>query len=296
MHIPDGFLSPPVWGTFDVLALPAVGLVARRAQREIEDRNIPLLGVMGAFVFAAQMINFPIGLGTTAHLVGGALLAITLGPAAAAIVMTAILAIQALVFQDGGIIALGANIFNMAVAGVLAGYLPYRLWSSTWRAAAIFAGGALSVITSASLALAELRISGVPMPRHLLFVSLGLFLISAIVEGGITLAAVRSIERLNPAMVRGPLASGSRVLGAAAIAAIVLVLAGILIASTDPDGIQKLASAHVPAWLHAPLADYQIHGIESTWLRKAGAGLAGLLLIYGACVATGKLIASKRSA
>src|ERR1700691_3251049 len=151
MHIPDGFLSPPVWATLDVVSVPAVAYVARRAQRESErnelgDRQIPLLGVMGAFVFAAQMINFPVGLGTSGHLVGGTLLAIVLGPAPAAIVMTAILAIQAFVFQDGGIVALGANIFNMALAGVLAGYLPYRAWGllrgrGTGRSAAIFAGG-----------------------------------------------------------------------------------------------------------------------------------------------------------
>ena len=94
----------------------------------MEDARIPLLGVMGAFVFAAQMINFPVGIGTTGHLVGAALLACTLGPASATVVMSAIIAIQALVFQDGGILALGANLFNMAVMGVLAGYLPYRLW------------------------------------------------------------------------------------------------------------------------------------------------------------------------
>src|ERR1700683_1131675 len=119
MHIPDGFLSPPVWGAFDALAIPVVAVVARRAQRDTDDRRIPLMGVMGAFVFAAQMINFPVGPGTSGHLVGGTLLAIALGPAAAAIVMTAIVSIQALVFQDGGIMALGANVFNMAIAGVL---------------------------------------------------------------------------------------------------------------------------------------------------------------------------------
>ena len=86
---------------------------------------------MGAFIFAAQMINFPVGPGTSGHLVGGTLLAIALGPAPAAVVMTAILAIQALVFQDGGILALGANVFNMAIAGVLAGYAPYRLMKNS---------------------------------------------------------------------------------------------------------------------------------------------------------------------
>src|SRR6185295_7957776 len=117
MHIPDNFLSPPVWATLDAIAAPAVITMARRAQKGFEDNKIPLLGVMGAFVFAAQMINFPVGVGTSGHLVGGALLAVTLGPAAASVTMTAILAIQALVFQDGGILALGANVFNMALIG-----------------------------------------------------------------------------------------------------------------------------------------------------------------------------------
>ena len=128
MHIPDGFLSTPVWAALDLAAAPAVVLIARRAQGGFDDSKAPLLGVMGAFVFAAQMINFPVGIGSTGHLVGGALLAVVLGPAAASIVMSAILAIQALVFQDGGILALGTNIVNMALVGVAAGFLPFALW------------------------------------------------------------------------------------------------------------------------------------------------------------------------
>lgn len=287
MHIPDGFLSPPVWGAFDLLSAPAVAILARRSQRETDDRKIPLLGVMGAFVFAAQMINFPVGIGTSGHLVGGALLAMVLGPSAAAMVMTAILAIQALVFQDGGILALGANVFNMAIAGVLAGYLPYRLWGAKWRSAAIFAGGFLSVLTSGCLALSELLLSGVPMPRRMLFASIGLFFVSAMIEAAITLAAVRAIERLNPAWVRRAPDEGSRALGVVAIAAVALVVAGILIASSAPEVIEKLAVA-APTWMHAPLADYQVAGIASPWLKRALAGLAGLALIYGACVLGGR--------
>src|SRR5947209_19594909 len=124
MHIPDGFLTTRVWGAMDLAAAPAVALLTMRAQREFDHHKVPLMGVMGAFIFAAQMINFPVGNGTSGHLVGGALLAFTVGPAAAAIVLTAILAIQAFVFQDGGVLALGANIFNMALAGSAAGYLP----------------------------------------------------------------------------------------------------------------------------------------------------------------------------
>jgi cobalt/nickel transport system permease protein len=295
MHIPDGFLSPPVWGTFDVLAIPVLGLVARRANGLKDDRNLPLLGVMGAFVFAAQMINFPVGPGTSGHLVGGTLLAIVLGPAPATIVMTAILAIQALVFQDGGIIALGANVFNMAVAGVLAGYLPYRLWAARWPSAAIFLGGLLSVLVSAFLALIELLVSGVPMPRKILLVSAGLFAVSAIIEGAITVSAIRGIERMNPAWVRPPHGSNSRLATSIAIAAVVAAIGGILITSANPDGIEKLAAAHSPEWLHAPLPGYEIHGIDSPWLRRAGAGLAGLMLIYGACTLAGRLFRPRSS-
>jgi len=194
------------------------------------------------------------------------------------------------VFQDGGILALGANVLNMAVAGVLAGYLPYRLWRGP---IGIFAGGVLSVLTSACLALAQLLFSGVPMPRQLMWGSLGLFLVGALIEGAITLAAVRAIERLNPAAVRAPGNSGSRPLAIIGIAAVLLVVCGILFASADPDGIQRLA-AHVG--VAAPGGNYEMPWFASAWLRKAAAGVGGLALIFGACLITGKFIARLRSA
>jgi cobalt/nickel transport system permease protein len=283
MHIPDGFLSTPVWGTLDVLSAPAVAWVARRAQRDTQDHRIPLLGVMGAFVFAAQMINFPVGPGTSGHLVGGALLAIVLGPAAASLVLTAILFLQALIFQDGGVLALGANIFNVALAGVAAGYLPYRLWSAGTpgeRSRAIFAAGALSVMTSACLALGQLLISGLRMPSGVLWASLGLFLVNALMEGAITVAAVRAIERLNPAWVTGPQPSSSRTLAAVAMASLLLVVVGTLLASAAPDGIQRLTT----------------QGLDAAWSQRTIAGLAGLAVIFALCYLGGKLISRRRSA
>src|SRR5260370_21609485 len=131
MHIRDGFLSAPVWVTLDIAAVPAAGYMVRRAQREFEEKKVPLLGVMGAFVFAAQMINFPVGGATSGHLVASALLSYTLVPAAAGVVMIAILAIPSLVFQDGGILALGANIFNMAAGRVMAVYVSSSM-CGTW--------------------------------------------------------------------------------------------------------------------------------------------------------------------
>ena len=232
----------PVWGTMDAVALPTVAYLARRAQREFDHHRIPLMGVMGAFIFAAQMINFPVGNGTSGHLVGGALLAFTLGPAAAAIVMTAILATQALVFQDGGVLALGANVFNMAIAGVLVGYLPYALLRG--RKAGVFLGGMFSLLASAGLALAELVRSGVAMPRSVLWVSIGLFSISAIIEGAITLAVVEALERIQPGFLRRP--EGLRGRGAWVLAAAAVAFAGVgtFVASTQPDGIERLTLSH----------------------------------------------------
>ena len=297
MHIPDGFLSPPVWATLDAISLPAVGWMAKRARQTTEDRQIPLLGVMGAFVFAAQMINFPVGLGTSGHLVGGALLSITLGPAAASVVMTAILCLQAFVFQDGGIVVLGANLFNMALAGILAGYLPYHLWGPRSKSFAIFAGGFLSVLVSACLALAELFVSGVKIPQSMLAVSLGLFVVSALIEGAITLSAVRAIERLNPAAIRNPQAGTSKVVWTFAMAAILLAVVGVLVASAAPDGLESLTRQlglnEAASWMHSPLAGYEFAPASSDWMRRAVAGLAGIAMIYAACLAAGRLLARR---
>lgn len=289
MHIPDGVLSLPVWLSLDAAALPAVGYVARQASRNMEEKGIPLLGVMGAFVFAAQMINFPVGVGTSGHLVGAALLGITLGPAAGALVMTAILMTQALIFQDGGVLALGANVMNMAMAGVAAGFLPYHFWGGgTWRRASIFLAGFFSVLASASLALMQLTFSGVPMRAEIVGISAVLFLVNALLEGAITLAVAEGIESINPAWLRRPSAQSGKLAGAVAAAAIVLSLAGVLFTSASPDGLQRLLSQSGVAGqarnlIQTPFADYQLRYFESEWLRKSTAGAAGLAIIYAVC-------------
>jgi cobalt/nickel transport system permease protein len=287
----------------DAAAAPAVGYIARQAQRGFDESRVPLLGVMGAFVFAAQMINFPVGVGVTGHLLGGALLACTLGPAAASVVMCAILTVQALVFQDGGILALGPNIINMAIVGVLAGYLPFHFWGATgWRRFSIFAGGTLSVLASALMALAELLVSGVRMPASALGVSLVLFLASGLLEGAITLGVVEALEAIQPGFIRKPGASRrSTVFGAVGVAAILLAAVGVLFSSAAPDGIQKIGqqtgiAARAQALLATPLSGYETAFLASPWQRKASAGLAGLVLIYGACLLVGRVVARKRSA
>jgi cobalt/nickel transport system permease protein len=283
VHIPDGFLSTPVWAALDAAAAPSVAYLVRRAQRGFDDARVPLLGVMGAFVFAAQMINFPVGVGTSSHLVGGALLAYTLGPATAGVVMTAILGIQALVFQDGGLLAMGANVLNMAVFGVLAGYLPYHLFGGgRWRRTAIFAGGALSVLVSALLALTELLLSKVPMPSAALGVSFAVFTISAVLEGAITLAVVQALEAIQPSFVRKPAASRPFAVVLLGVAAVLMAGVGVVFASSDPDGIQRLTRFQMEP--------------EAGWLSQSAAGLGGLALIYVVCLALGRVAARRRSA
>jgi len=284
VHIPDGFLSTPVWGVLDVAAAPAAAYVVRRAQQGFDDARVPLLGVMGAFVFAAQMINFPVGIGASSHLVGGALLAFTLGPAAASVVMCAILVIQALVFQDGGVLALGANTINMAIVGVLAGYLPYHWFgASRWRRTAIFCGGMLSVLVSAFLAMTELLLSRTPMPAGALGLSAAVFLVSAVLEGAITLAVIQALDTIQPNFVRKP--TGRRSVAVASLGAMAVLLAavGVVFASGDPDGIEKVTRYHSAA-------------VEASWLGKASVGLAGVALIYAACVGLGRVVARRRSA
>ena len=120
MHIPDGFLSPEVAASTAVVAAGAVAVGINQAGRRLDDRVVPLLGVTGAFVFAAQMLNFPVAGGTSGHFLGAALATILLGPWLACLVLAVVLATQSFVFADGGVSALGANVVNMGVVGALA--------------------------------------------------------------------------------------------------------------------------------------------------------------------------------
>lgn len=297
MHIPDNFLSPPVWATLDCVAAPAVAFVSGKAQKSPDTNQLPLLGVLGAFVFAAQMVNFPVGVGTSGHLVGGTLLACIVGPWAAALVMTSILVIQALVFQDGGVLALGANVINMALLGVLMGYLPARVLSRTrWISLGVFLGGTCSVLVSGILALAELLLSGIRMSTAMIEISLLVFAVNALLEGAITLSALRAIERLRPGVSMLGLAENStstpkpRLRMVAVVVAVVsmfVAAVGVAISSKWPDGIDRLAirfgvpfSTHV---LHAPLSDYYVRQLGATWASRASAGLLGLICIYAVC-------------
>lgn len=134
MHIPDGFLDTKTWVAADALSVGAIGYSIKKSREELEERQVPKLGIVAAFIFAAQMINFPVAGGTSGHLLGAALAAILMGPWSACLIISTVLVIQCLVFQDGGITALGGNIFNMAVLGVLTAFLTYRVLSGLFKA------------------------------------------------------------------------------------------------------------------------------------------------------------------
>lgn len=125
MHIPDGFLSAPVFVSAWGVSLSFLSYALRKTKQILKEKTVPLMGVMAAFVFAAQMLNFPVLAGTSGHLLGGVLTAVLLGPFAGSIVISLVLVVQCLIFQDGGISALGANILNMAIIGTVFGYFIY---------------------------------------------------------------------------------------------------------------------------------------------------------------------------
>ncbi len=125
MHIADGIMAPPIWVLGYIIAVPVLAYAIRRTRDDLGEAQVPLLGVLAAGIFVAQMLNFPIGGGTTGHLIGAALAAILLGPYAMILIITVVLIIQALLFGDGGITALGLNILNMAIVGGGVAYLIY---------------------------------------------------------------------------------------------------------------------------------------------------------------------------
>src|SRR4051795_5590539 len=126
MHVPDGFLDAPVSLGAGVVAAAAVGVALRGARRELDDRTAPVAGLVAAFVFATQMLNFPVGAGTSGHLLGGALAAVLVGPWTGLLCMSVVLLVQSLLFADGGITALGTNIDLMGLVTVAVGWGVFR--------------------------------------------------------------------------------------------------------------------------------------------------------------------------
>jgi cobalt/nickel transport system permease protein len=208
LHAADGFLSVPVALAMWVLTIGCIAVSVRRADQRIDERMVPLMGVMAAFVFAAQMFNFPVAGGTSGHLLGGVLAAVLLGPWVGTLVMACVIAVQGLVFQDGGLLAMGANIFNMGIIGTLGGFVIYmavaRALGGEERARLPAAGIAawLSVVIAALAMSTQLILSGTTTAEVVLTAMLGTHALIGIGEALITVAALGFIQVVRPDLLR----------------------------------------------------------------------------------------------
>ena len=215
LHAPDGFVSVPIAIAMWVVTAVVVAIAVRKTNRHLDDRAVPLLGVMAAFIFAAQMFNFPVAAGTSGHLLGGVLAAVLLGPWAATLVMTAVVAVQALLFQDGGLVIMGANIFNMGIVGTLGGYWLYRALCGVLggedRARLPAAGiAAWSSVVAGSIAMSlQLGASGVVPLEITLPAMIGVHALIGVGEALITVAALGfiAITRADLLRLRDPQAA-----------------------------------------------------------------------------------------
>ena len=208
MHIPDGFLNAGVSVVTGVAAAGAVGYGLFKAREELDEKAVPMLALCAAFIFAAQMLNFPIAGGTSGHFLGGVLAAVLLGPWLGSLVIALVLLVQCLGFADGGLTALGANIFNMALIGtVLAYYIFHGLKRSLPKSRTSFLAAAgvtawLSVVLASGACAFELAISGTSPLSVALPAMLGIHALIGIVEGIITVLVVSVVLAVRPDLVR----------------------------------------------------------------------------------------------
>jgi cobalt/nickel transport system permease protein len=297
MHIPDGFLSVMVSVIFWAGSAAVIALALWRVGEDVGERQVPLMAVVAAAIFAGQMLNFPVAGGTSGHLMGAALAAILLGPWAAILVMTVVVSVQALLFQDGGLVVLGANNFNMGIVGVAVAYF---VFTSVSRAAGkrpwgILAGGAIAgwasvVVASLGVAL-QLALSGSSPADLAIPAMFGVHLLIGIGEALITLGALAFIYSTRRDLLQSDGASAIRA-GESRLVWIfgLLIALGLSvlspIASANPDGLEYVAEqngfldrAQDPQYNIFP--DYTVPGISNETLTVIAAGIIGTLIVFG---------------
>jgi cobalt/nickel transport system permease protein len=311
MHIPDGFLDARTAATTGALSALGVGLALRQVKRELPPRRVPLLGLAAAFLFAAQMVNFPVAGGTSGHLVGGALVAALLGPGAAVVVVTTVLIVQCFLFADGGVTALGANIFNMGILNSVGGYVIYRSLSAVLpgvrgRVTALaFAGWAATVLAAISCA-GQLAWSGTVAWSVGFPAMAGVHMLIGIGEGLISALVLLAIERTRPELISatGP-ANGSRgpgeLIGYGLLATLGVAIFVAPFACSWPDGLESVAAkwgmAHrgVSLSLPVPAPDYHVPGLHWAVGATALAGVIGALIVFGLALLLGRWLVPKRT-
>jgi cobalt/nickel transport system permease protein len=211
MHIPDGFIDGTTSAGAAVVAAGGLGATLRRAGEVLDERRVPLAGLVAAFVFAVQMLNFPVVSGTSGHLLGGALAAVLVGPAVGAVCVTVVLAVQALLFADGGLSALGLNVLNMALVTAFAGYAVFvlvrRVTSRTPSSVVAAAGvaAAVSVVLSALAFTLEYAVggTGTASVATVAGAMVGVHVLIGVGEGVITALVVGAVLATRPDLVWG---------------------------------------------------------------------------------------------
>lgn len=308
MHIPDGFLDGKTAAVTAVISTVSFAFALRQSKKRMQPRKIPLMGVAAAFVFAAQMVNFPVGAGTSGHLVGAVLTAVLLGPSAALIVITSVLIVQALLFADGGLTALGANVFNMAVIGSVGGYAVFRLVRKLvpgergFYGAVAFASWISTVLASVCVA-GELAWSGTVAWSAGFPAMANVHMIIGLGEALITSLVIAAVARTRKDLLdtQGETIPLSQVVVYGLALALGLALFVSPFASQWPDGLEKVASMlgfeqHTVASPAAasPIAGYHIRGFDST-AATALAGAIGTIVVFGLSFLLARLLAPKPS-
>jgi cobalt/nickel transport system permease protein len=297
LHIPDGFLSLVVSIIFWIATIALLLVATRKTQGELGERQIPLMGVMAAFIFAGQMINFPVAGGTSGHLLGGALAAIILGPWAGMLVMASVIGLQALLFQDGGLVVMGANIFDMGLLTALIGFGLYRSVAGQSRSVRLAVAGVaawLSVMAAALLTSLQLWLSGTSPLAVVIPAMLGVHALIGIGEALITVAALSFIMQTRPDLldIEAVKARGGQ---SWAVAGLIIALVVVLfspLASADPDGLERVAEdiGFIEQGVDAPyevLPDYTIPVLGETALSTIIAGAIGALVVAGLAAGLG---------
>lgn len=305
LHIPDGFLSVPMAILAWVITAAFIAVAIRLTGRNLDERQVPLMGVLAAFIFAAQAFNFPVAGGTSGHMLGGALAAILLGPWPALLIMTAVIALQGLIFQDGGLLAMGANILIMGIVTVWVGYFTYLALRRLNRYLASFVAGWVGVVMAAIITAFLLALSGTSALGVVLPTMAGVHALIGIGEGLITAAAVALVSMALPGFFGQAGATGRRLESSSLVAGgvVLALLVGILavfFASPSPDGLERVAedtgfltAAQDP--LLNVIPDYVLPGLPNESIAGVMAIIIGTLLLFAAGYAIARVLRQRRT-
>lgn len=293
LHIPDGFLSVLVSILAWIISIIIIGYALRRVSQDLQERQVPMMGVLAAAIFAGQMINFAVAGGTSGHLMGAALATILMGPWAAILIMTSVVSIQALVFQDGGLLVLGANIFNMAIVGVAVAYMVFKsvqkIAGNSRKGILIsgFSAAWVSIFMAALAVALQLIASGTSPARLVIPAMAGIHALIGIGEGLITAGALTFLLAVRPDLIRQEELRfvENRFVWVIGLLLVVVLLLAAPLASTRPDGLEWVAEQagfldQARAPLYELIPDYLMPGVTNDSVATIAAGLLGILIIF----------------